>query len=344
MVTAEGLASAAPSFLSLMRSALHSFNPSSFVVQLNILSTFVRKSVANPAVSKKYSRKDLQDITQRLVESCFMIAGKSFNAIAAAYPVSSVAAEPREQTFSPLTSQLSQSSLTVQRPVSPPTVPAPASPDAPPEQTEQQTSQPPSPSQPPTTPVASPQAQTALSPPTTQESALRTRTPSDPPVLQEGPPTLQSQRSFDLNTREQLKREASVMKSNVSRKALAQLAEQMAPLLDIVFSDDRERIIQMLVSSLHHIMPYLRNRTNSGSSPDHTHCAMTLLASISEFSYTLRAWRKDVWDLFNDAEFFKVETRTIMKATKVVNQLMVLDRTAFSGNLFSYFSISYIFI
>lgn len=119
------------------------------------------------------------------------------------------------------------------------------------------------------------------------------------------------------------------MKSNVSRKALAQLAELMAPLLDIVFVDDRERIIALLVASLHHVMPYLRKGT--GGSPDHSFYAMALLSSVAEFSYTLRAWRKDVLDIFNDAEFFKMETRTIMRATKVINQLMVLDRTAFAG-------------
>lgn len=131
-----------------------------------------------------------------------------------------------------------------------------------------------------------------------------------------------------MSSREQLKREAIQMKSNVSRKALSQLSEQMAPLLDVVF-DDKERIVALLIASLHHIMPYLRNR-NIGSS-DHTYYAMTLLASVCEYSYTLRAWRKEVMDMFTDADFFKLETRTIMKATKVINQLMILDRTAFTG-------------
>jgi hypothetical protein len=119
------------------------------------------------------------------------------------------------------------------------------------------------------------------------------------------------------------------MKSNVSRKALSQLADQMAPLLDQVF-DDKERIVTLLIASLHHVLPYLRGR-GAGTSPDHTYHAMCLLASVCEYSYTLRAWRKDVMDIFTDSDFFKLETRTITKATKVINQLMVLDRTAFNG-------------
>lgn len=334
MITADGLGSAAVGFFSLMRGALHSFNPSSFIVQLHILSTFVKKVVANPNVnSRKLGRKDLQDICQRLIESCFMIAGKSFNAIAAAYPVSTVSApQDREHTFSPIavTNNSINSSGSTMRPISPSITPILTS------STDTEAEQVPSSPHASQTPLQSPTVSTSptlpsqISPPDVPHS----RTHSDPPT-----PTTQipipelhhstSSRSLDLSSREQLKREASVMKSHVSRKALSQLAENMAPLLDVVF-DDKERIVTLLVASLHHVMPYLRGR-GAGTSPDHTFYAMSLLASISEFSYSLRAWRKDVMDIFTDAEFFKLETRTILKATKVVNQLMVLDRTAFNG-------------
>lgn len=335
MITPDSLASAAVGFFSLMRGALHSFNPSSFIVQLHILSTFVKKVIANPNLtSRKLGKKDLQDISQRLIESCFMIAGKSFNAIAAAYPVSTaVATQDRENTFSPITPASTSSipSSAALRPISPSIVPLtssstevesePPSPRIP--------SQPQSPSQVPPSISPSPTLGLQASSQSSPDNSHHARTHSDPPLPTPELHHSTSSRNLDLSSREQLKREASVMKSNVSRKALSQLAENMAALLDVVF-DDKERIATLLVASLHHVLPYLRGR-GAGSSPDHTYYAMSLLASVSEFSYSLRAWRKDVMDVFTDAEFFRLETRTILKAAKVVNQLMVLDRTAFNG-------------
>lgn len=70
-------------------------------MELKIFSIFVRrifsdsKGGATAPTSQgsgnwskvRQNRRDLQEIGQRIVESCFMIASKSFSAIASAYPV-----------------------------------------------------------------------------------------------------------------------------------------------------------------------------------------------------------------------------------------------------------------
>lgn len=54
----------------------------------------------------------------------------------------------------------------------------------------------------------------------------------------------------------------------------------MAALLDAIF-DDKEKLVALLTSSLHHVVPYLRTRNAS----EHSYYVMALLASLCDYQY-----------------------------------------------------------
>jgi len=53
------------------------------------------------------------------------------------------------------------------------------------------------------------------------------------------------------------------------------------------------------------------------------------VAALCDYPYCLRAWRKEVLDIFNDSEFFTFDQEALPHWKKVINHLMTKDKTAF---------------
>ncbi|XP_015243900.1 PREDICTED: protein dopey-1 isoform X2 [Cyprinodon variegatus] len=123
--------------------------------------------------------------------------------------------------------------------------------------------------------------------------------------------------------------EASTFTPSVySVHALTLLAEVLAHLLDMVFySDEKEKVIPLLVNIMHYVVPYLRNHS-AHNAPSYRAC-IQLLSSLSGYQYTRRAWKKEAFDLFMDHTFFQMDASCVSHWRAIIDHLMTHDKTTF---------------
>uniref|UniRef100_A0A3Q1FFB4 DOP1 leucine zipper like protein A n=1 Tax=Acanthochromis polyacanthus TaxID=80966 RepID=A0A3Q1FFB4_9TELE len=121
---------------------------------------------------------------------------------------------------------------------------------------------------------------------------------------------------------------SSFTPSVYSVHALTLLAEVLAHLLDMVFySDEKEKVIPLLVNIMHYVVPYLRNHS-AHNAPSYRAC-IQLLSSLSGYQYTRRAWKKEAFDLFMDHTFFQMDSSCVSHWRAIIDHLMTHDKTTF---------------
>ncbi|EFN67195.1 Protein dopey-1-like protein, partial [Camponotus floridanus] len=113
-----------------------------------------------------------------------------------------------------------------------------------------------------------------------------------------------------------------------SVQAQAVLAEILAPLLDVSYgSQEKERVVTLLTNLMYNVTPYLKNHTIKNIA-SFTACSQ-LLASLSGYQYTRKAWRKDVLDLLLDQAFFQMTPSCLPYWRTIIDNLMTHDNTTF---------------
>uniref|UniRef100_A0A668RQD7 DOP1 leucine zipper like protein A n=1 Tax=Oreochromis aureus TaxID=47969 RepID=A0A668RQD7_OREAU len=121
---------------------------------------------------------------------------------------------------------------------------------------------------------------------------------------------------------------SSFTPSVYSVHALTLLAEVLAHLLDMVFySDEKEKVIPLLVNIMHYVVPYLRNHS-AHNAPSYRAC-IQLLSSLSGYQYTRRSWKKEAFDLFMDHTFFQMDSSCVSHWRAIIDHLMTHDKTTF---------------
>lgn len=116
--------------------------------------------------------------------------------------------------------------------------------------------------------------------------------------------------------------------SQYSVQAQTVLAELLAPLLDVSYgSQEKEKVVTLLTALMYNITPYLKNHTHRNVPSFHA-CSQ-LLASLSSYQYTRKAWRRDVFDLLLDPALFQMETSCLPYWKTIVDNLMTHDSTTF---------------
>ncbi|XP_070274277.1 protein DOP1A isoform X4 [Myotis yumanensis] len=121
---------------------------------------------------------------------------------------------------------------------------------------------------------------------------------------------------------------SNIAPSLYSVHALTLLSEVLAHLLDMVFySDEKERVIPLLVNIMHYVVPYLRNHS-AHNAPSYRACVQ-LLSSLSGYQYTRRAWKKEAFDLFMDPSFFQMDASCVNHWRAILDNLMTHDKTTF---------------
>nr|XP_047935826.1 protein dopey-1 isoform X4 [Anser cygnoides] len=121
---------------------------------------------------------------------------------------------------------------------------------------------------------------------------------------------------------------SSITPSVYSVHALTLLSEVLAHLLDMVFySDEKERVIPLLVNIMHYVVPYLRNHSAHNASS--YRACVQLLSSLSGYQYTRRAWKKEAFDLFMDSSFFQMDASCVNHWRAIMDNLMTHDKTTF---------------
>lgn len=144
------------------------------------------------------------------------------------------------------------------------------------------------------------------------ESEVSEVSEAEPPVT---PPTV-------------LSGSATSYTSSYSTQALYVLAEVLAPVLDMVFgSDEKERMTSFLTTVMYNVTPFLKNHSPHNV-PSFRACC-NLLASLSGYQYTRRAWKKDVMELLLDPNFFQMDISCIGSWRTIIDNLMTQDNTSF---------------
>ncbi|XP_045140495.1 protein dopey-2 isoform X2 [Echinops telfairi] len=112
-----------------------------------------------------------------------------------------------------------------------------------------------------------------------------------------------------------------------SVQALSLLAEVLASLLDMVYrSDEKEKAVPLISRLLYYVFPYLRN--HSAYNAPSFRAGAQLLSDLSGYSYTKRAWKKEVLELFLDPAFFQMDTSCVHWRA-IIDHLLAHERTMF---------------
>ncbi|XP_072162239.1 protein DOP1 homolog isoform X2 [Bemisia tabaci] len=110
--------------------------------------------------------------------------------------------------------------------------------------------------------------------------------------------------------------------------ALSVLAQLLAPMLDVTYgSQEKERVVTLLTTLMYNVTPYLKNHSQRNASSFYA-CSQ-LLASLSGFQYTRKAWKKDALDLLLDPALFQMEARSLPFWKTITDNLMSQDTTTF---------------
>ncbi|XP_049819768.1 protein dopey-1 homolog isoform X3 [Aethina tumida] len=116
--------------------------------------------------------------------------------------------------------------------------------------------------------------------------------------------------------------------NNYSVQAQLVLSEILAPILDICFgSSEKDKVNTILTSLMYNIVPYLKNHTVRNM-PSFYACSK-LLASLSSYQYTRKAWKKDIFDLLLDNSLFQMDHQCLKFWRTIVDNLMTHDNTTF---------------
>ncbi|XP_064461644.1 protein dopey-1-like isoform X2 [Ornithodoros turicata] len=113
-----------------------------------------------------------------------------------------------------------------------------------------------------------------------------------------------------------------------SVQALCVLSEFLAPVLDVVYvSEEKEKVVPLLTSIMFYVTPYLKNRT-AHNIPSFRACSQ-LVASLSSYQYTRKAWKRDALELLLDSAFFQMDHQCLRHWQSIIDHLMTHDKTTF---------------
>jgi len=135
--------------------------------------------------------------------------------------------------------------------------------------------------------------------------------------------------------------------STIGKKALTQyavpalslLGELLAPLLDIIYSsDEKDKVVPLLSSVMINVVPYLKNHSRSNLAS--FRACSKLLASLSEYQNTRKAWKREAMDLLVDSTFFQMDLSSLRHWKTTVDNLMTHDKTTFKELMTKVASIS----
>lgn len=121
-----------------------------------------------------------------------------------------------------------------------------------------------------------------------------------------------------------------------SVQAQSVLAAVLANLLDVAYgSQEKDKVIAIVTTLMYNIIPYLKNHTMRNI-PSFFACS-NLLASLSGYQYTRKAWRKDILDLLLDASFLQMDMSCLPFWKSILDSLMTYDNTTFRELMSEFF-------
>jgi len=142
---------------------------------------------------------------------------------------------------------------------------------------------------------------------------------------------LRGSRSVKTDTAENIEDQKSQADNSSVAHATAALnilSKLLATLLDIIYqSEEKDRVLPLLTTVMYNLVPYLKSHVISNLPL--LRAGSALLASLSEYQFTRRAWRKDGMELLLDPAFFLVDHETLKFWRTTTDNLMTHERNAF---------------
>lgn len=127
---------------------------------------------------------------------------------------------------------------------------------------------------------------------------------------------------------EGIKDSAGINVAQYSVHAQSIMACLLANLLDVAYgSQEKDKVATIVTTVMYNIVPYLKNHTPRNI-PSFYACS-NLLANLSGFQNTRKAWRKDAFDLLTDPAFFQIDSSCLPFWKTILDNLMTYDTIAF---------------
>ena len=95
----------------------------------------------------------------------------------------------------------------------------------------------------------------------------------------------------------------------------------------IYSSDEKDKVVPLLSNVMINVVPYLKNHSRSNLA--FYRACSRLLASLSEYQNTRKAWKKEAMELLIDPVFFQIDLTSLRHWKTTVDNLMTHDKTTF---------------
>ncbi|KAK6622791.1 hypothetical protein RUM43_008634 [Polyplax serrata] len=113
-----------------------------------------------------------------------------------------------------------------------------------------------------------------------------------------------------------------------SVQAQSVMAQILAPLLDVSYgSQEKDKVAALLTNLMYNITPYLKSHLPKNAS-SFSACSQ-LLANLSGFQYTRKAWKREVFELLLESSLFQMDMTCLSYWTTIIDNLMTHDITSF---------------
>lgn len=137
---------------------------------------------------------------------------------------------------------------------------------------------------------------------------------------------------------ESIKDSPGVTMAQHSVQAQSIMACLLANLLDVAYgSQEKDKVATIVTTVMYNIVPYLKNHTPRNI-PSFYACS-NLLANLSGYQNTRKAWRKDAFDLLTDPVFFQMDSSCLPFWKTILDNLMTYDNMAAFRDLMSKYRI-----
>ena len=87
------------------------------------------------------------------------------------------------------------------------------------------------------------------------------------------------------------------------------------------------QVLPLLSGVMYNLTPYLRHHSPCNQAA--SRAGARLLATISEYQYTRKIWKKEGIDLLMEAQFFQMDHASIVAWKTIIDNLMTRDKTTF---------------
>jgi hypothetical protein len=107
-------------------------------------------------------------------------------------------------------------------------------------------------------------------------------------------------------------------------------------------SEEKDRlVVPLLMSLMSNLWPYLK--THSVANKNNFRAASHLLMSLTFYPYTRKTWKKEVFEMLFDNQYFHVDSITLDYSKSIIDNLISNDRAMFKDVLSIIFVLRFIF-